>query len=147
MRLLAAGLAMCGLRLGIGSVFYARNRPALDIYLHGARLIAIVVTVCGLASWGLAAVSAGMSAVEFAISIAGQFLACELVEATLANLARAAAHAVRLTLLCMLATLAGRSIAKMAGPAARSGPGWLPILPAALHSIHGWKDLECQRGD
>jgi PST family polysaccharide transporter len=131
MRLLAAGLAMCGLRLGIGSVFYARNRPALDIYLHGARLAAIVMTVCGLASWGLAAVSAGMSAVEFAISVAGQFLACELVDASLADLARASARAVRLTLLCMLATFAGRSIAMMAG----LPPGVVllgAILPAAL---------------
>lgn len=131
MRLLAAGLAMCGLRLGIGSVFYARNRPALDIYLHGARLIAIVVTVCGLARWGLAAVSVGMCVVEFAISVAGQFLACELVDATLASLARASAHAVRLTLLCMLGTLAARSIAMLAG----LPPGVVllgAILPAAL---------------
>src|ERR1700688_2635592 len=42
MRLLATGLAFCGLRLGIGSVFYSKNRPALDMYLHGVRLTLLV---------------------------------------------------------------------------------------------------------
>ena len=137
MRLLAAGLAMCGLRLGIGSVFYARNRPSLDIYLHGARLAAIVVTVCCFANWGLAAVSAGMSAVEFAISIAGQILACALVDATFGDLAIASLPAVRLTLLCMLATFAGRTIAMMAG----LQPGFVligAVLPAAL--TYAWME-------
>ena len=53
MRLLAPGLALCGLRLGIGSVFYSKNHPALDMYLHGVRLTLLVVAVLGLARWGL----------------------------------------------------------------------------------------------
>jgi O-antigen/teichoic acid export membrane protein len=115
MRLLAPGLAMCGLRLGMGSVFYARNRPGLDFYLHGARLVAIVVTICGLARWGLAGVSAGMSVVECAISVAGQLLACRLVDVRLGALVAASVKATRLTLLCLLGTLAGRSLAMLAG--------------------------------
>jgi O-antigen/teichoic acid export membrane protein len=134
MRLLAAGLALCGLRLGMGSVFYARNRPGLDMYLHGARLAAIVVTILSLARWGLPAVSAGMSAVECAISVAGLLLACALVDINLWDLAVASIHAVRLTLLCLLATFAGRSLAIMSGFA----PGIVllaAILPAALAYI------------
>ena len=137
MRLLAPGLALCGLRLGMGSVFYARNRPGLDIYLHGARLAAIVVTVLSLARWGLPAVSAGMSVVECAISVAGQLLTCALVEISLGDLAAASIHAVRLTLLCLLATLAGRSVAMMAGLA----PGAVllaAVLPAVL--AYAWME-------
>jgi len=63
MRLLAPGLALCGLRLGIGSVFYSKNHPALDMYLHGVRLTLLVITVLGLSRWGLFGVSLGMSTV------------------------------------------------------------------------------------
>ena len=38
LRLLALALATVGLRIGIGSVFYAKVRPIIDVYLHAARL-------------------------------------------------------------------------------------------------------------
>jgi O-antigen/teichoic acid export membrane protein len=137
MRLLAPGLAMCGLRLGIGSVFYARNRPGLDLYLHGARLAAIIVTIFCLARWGLTGVSAGMSVLECAISLAGQSLACTLVGIGMGDLASAAMRALRPTLGCLLATFCGRSIAMMAG----LQPGVVliaAVLPAAL--VYAWME-------
>ncbi len=115
MRLLAPGLAMCGLRLGIGSIFYSKNRPVLDVYLHGARLAAIVITIFSLRQWGLVGVSAGMSVLEGAISIAGQMLACALVGISLRDLFGASKGAMRLTLVCVVATIVGRTLAMMAG--------------------------------
>jgi lipopolysaccharide exporter len=115
MRLLAPGLALCGLRLGIGSVFYSKNHPALDMYLHGVRLTLLVIAVISLARWGLFGVSLGMSAVEGAVSIFGQGLACALIGLSLRDLATSAIPAVRLTVLCVLATVAGKTAAMLAG--------------------------------
>lgn len=115
MRLLAPGLALSGLRLGIGSVYYSNNRPALDMYLHGVRLTLLVIAVVGLARFGLFGVSLGMSGVEGVVSVAGQALACALVGLGLRDLARFGMPAVRLTVLCALATLGGRTAASVAG--------------------------------
>jgi O-antigen/teichoic acid export membrane protein len=115
MRLLAPGLVLSGLRLGIGSVYYSKNRPALDMYLHGVRLTLLVIAVVGLARWGLFGVSLGMSGVESVVSVAGQSLACTLIGLSLRDLARSGIPAVRLTVLCALATLAGRTTALIAG--------------------------------
>jgi len=115
MRLLAPGLALCGLRLGIGSVFYSKNHPALDMYLHGVRLTLLVITVLGLSRWGLFGVSLGMSAVEGVVSVFGQGLACALIGLSLRDLTTSAIPAVRLTMLCALATVAGRTAAMFAG--------------------------------
>ena len=115
MRLLAPGLALCGLRLGIGSVYYSKNRPALDMYLHGVRLTLLVIAVVGLAPWGLFGVSLGMSAVEGVVSVAGQALACALIGLSLRDLATSGIPALRLTVLCALATVAGRTVAALAG--------------------------------
>jgi O-antigen/teichoic acid export membrane protein len=114
MRLLAPGLALSGLRLGIGSVFYSKNRPAIDMYLHGVRLTLLVIAVTGLARFGLFGVSVGMSVVEGLVSIGGQAVACALIGLTLRDLARSAMPAVRLALLCALATVAGRTVATLA---------------------------------
>ena len=132
MRLLAPGLALSGLRLGIGSVYYSKNRPALDMFLHGARLILLVITVVGLSRWGLFGVSLGMSAVEGAVSVVGQALACELIALRLWNLAVAALPAIRLTVLCALATLAGRTLAKIAMPDGIGSNHTVVLLAAAL---------------
>jgi O-antigen/teichoic acid export membrane protein len=115
MRLLAPGLALCGLRLGIGSVFYSENHPAIDMYLHGVRLTLLVIAVISSARWGLFGVSLGMSAVEGAVSIFGQSLACALIGLSLRNLATSAIPAIRLTVLCALATAAGKTAAMLAG--------------------------------
>lgn len=115
MRLLATGLALSGLRLGIGSVYYSKNRPALDMYLHGVRLALLVIAVIGLARWGLFGVSLGMSVVESVVSVAGQALACALIGLSLRDLATSAIPALRLMVFCALATLAGGTVAMFAG--------------------------------
>ncbi len=114
MRLLAPGLALCGLRLGIGSVYYSKNRPELDIYLHGVRLTLLVITVLGLSRYGLFGVSVGMSVVEGVVSVAGQAIACALIDLRLRDLARAAIPSLRLTALCALATVGGKTAATYA---------------------------------
>lgn len=131
MRLLAPGLALSGLRLGIGSVYYSKNRPALDMYLHGARLTLLVIVVLGLARFGLFGISAGMSVVESVVSVAGQALACSLLGLSLRDLARAGIPAFRLAVLCALATVAGKTAATLAA----AGGATILIaaaLPAAL---------------
>jgi len=40
MQLLACGLLLVGLRLAIGSVYYAKNHPEFDFYVHATRLAA-----------------------------------------------------------------------------------------------------------
>lgn len=131
MRLLAGGLALRGMRLGIGPVYFSRNHPAFDIYLHSARLALIVVAVWGFARWGLFGVSVAMSAIEGVMSVAGLALACALLELRLSVLARAAVAGVRLALVCGLCTLVGRTAAMAAGyrgaPVLAAG-----VLPGAL---------------
>ena len=39
MQLLACGLLLVGLRLAIGSIYYARNHPEFDFYIHATRLV------------------------------------------------------------------------------------------------------------
>ncbi len=111
MRLLTAGLALMGLRLAIGSVYYARGWPVLDIALHGLRLIAIVAAVALLAPLGLAAVCAGMSAVESAVSVAGQWMAGRLIGLSLPGIAAATLPGLRTAVACSLAAIAGSALA------------------------------------
>jgi O-antigen/teichoic acid export membrane protein len=115
MRLLATGLAFCGLRLGIGSVFYSKNRPALDMYLHGVRLTLLVITVLGVERWGLFGVSLGMSVVETVVSIVGQAIACALIGLTLRDLIYSSGPALRLTAVCALATVVAKTAVTLAG--------------------------------
>jgi lipopolysaccharide exporter len=115
MRLLAPGLALSGLRLGIGSVFYSKNRPATDLFLHGTRLALLVIAVLELSPWGLFGICIGMSVVEGVVSVAGQALACALLGLGLSDLARAVIPALRLAALCALATVAGRTVAMVSG--------------------------------
>jgi O-antigen/teichoic acid export membrane protein len=114
MRLLAFGLALVGLRLGIGATYYARNFPSMDIFLNGARLLLIVAAVVSTARFGLIGVSASVSGVEAFISIAGQLVVCVLVELELKKVVEAALPGLRVALVCMLATLAGRTMGKLA---------------------------------
>lgn len=113
MRLLVFGLALVGLRLGIGATYYARNHPSMDILLNGARLLLIVAAVVFTARFGLIGVSASVSVVEALISIAGQEIVCILLELDLREVAAAAMGGLRVALVCMLATLAGTTIGKL----------------------------------
>lgn len=113
MRLLATGLAISGLRLGMGEVFYAKNRPGIDFYIHGARLIAIVIAIECLSGLGLVGVSAGMSLVECGISALGMVLACRLVGVGLVEMKEALLPAVRATAVCFCAVLLSRFAAML----------------------------------
>jgi hypothetical protein len=106
---------LVGLRLAIGSVYYAKNHPEFDFYLHGVGLVFVVVTVIGLAHTGLVGVSAGRSAVESIMSIAGEWLACMLIGIGLRELVVAIMPGVRLALMCALAVIAGKMIASFCG--------------------------------
>src|SRR5258708_12538355 len=74
MQLLACGLLLVGLRLAIGSVYYPKNHPEFDFYVHAIPLVLVVVTIFVLARTGLVAVSMRRSAVEVVISIAVHWL-------------------------------------------------------------------------
>jgi PST family polysaccharide transporter len=133
LRLLSGGLALVGLRTGIGAVYYAKGRPFIDIYLHSARLVMIVAVVCSLSGTGLAGISAGMSAVEGLISIAGLLIACTLAALSPNDLIVAALPALRLAVACALATGAGKLLAALCGAA--GGPLVLVFVllpPAAV---------------
>ena len=103
MRLLSGGLALLGLRMAIGSVYFASGRPSFDIYVHALRLLLIVVVVGVTARFGLIAVSAGMGVVEASISIIGQLLVCRLIDLKLRTIAAAALPGLRVAALCALA--------------------------------------------
>jgi len=114
MRLLAFGLALVGLRLGIGAVYYARNFPSMDIFLNGTRLVLIVAAVVTTARFGLVGVSASVGAVEAFVSVIGQLVVCLLVELDLRDVLAAALPGLRLAFACALATLVGRTMAELA---------------------------------
>ncbi|HKD69414.1 MAG TPA: oligosaccharide flippase family protein [Candidatus Binataceae bacterium] len=142
LRLLTVGLALIGLRLAIGSIYYARGLPALDILLHGLRLVAIVSAVTLLAPLGLAAVCAGMSAVESLVSLAGQWMVCRLIELSPLSLLVAALPGMRTAAVCALAALAGT----MLGSWLASGQ-WLALAltlapPAAVYC---WQERSTAR--
>ena len=108
MQLLACGLLLVGLRLAIGSVYYAKNHPEFDFYVHATRLVLVVVTIFGLARLGLVGVSMGRSAVEVVMSIAGQWLVCMLLGIGLTDLFVAILPGARLALMCAIAVIAGK---------------------------------------
>ncbi len=115
LRLLAPGLILMGLRCGIGSVYYAKDHPSFDIYLHSVRLVLIVIVVALAAQLGLNAVSIGMSAVEGTISIAGQWMACALIGLGITDLIQDSVPGVTLALLCALSTIPGKTIPSAQG--------------------------------
>jgi polysaccharide transporter, PST family len=137
MRLLAFGLALAGLRLGIGATYYARNFPSMDIFLNGTRLLLIVAAVVFAARFGLIGVSASVSGVEALISIVGQLIVCVLVDLKLREVAAALMPGLRVASVCMLATLVGRTIA---GLAAFHGP--LALIFAAVPPVVSFLWLE-----
>ena len=111
MRLLAPGLILLGLRCGIGSIYFTKDHPSFDTYQNGARALLIIAVVIPTSVFGLDAVSIGMSAVESVVTIGGVWLACALIDLSLIRLAEEAVPALVVTVLCALATLAGKSLA------------------------------------
>jgi len=115
MRILVVGLTLAGVRIGIGTVFYAKSYPSLDIYLMSGRLVSLTAIILLTAQHGLSAVSAGVSVVEGFISVAGQLLVCSLVECGAKNLALALIPGTWLAAACVLATCVGKFTAMWLG--------------------------------
>ena len=142
LRLLTPGLALMALRLAIGSIYYARGWPTLDIVLHGLRLIAIVITIILLAPLGLVAVCAGMSAVEGVVSVAGQWMVCRLIKLSPTSLAASTLPGLRTAAACSLAALAGAALG--GGLVAAQWLGLvLMIAPAA--AVFCWQERSTAR--
>jgi len=137
LRLLTTGLALVGLRLAIGSIYYAKGYPTLDIALHGFRLIMIVVTVTLLAPMGLAGVCAGMSAVESVVSVAGQWLVCRLIGITMRSLAAATLPGLRTAAWCSIAALAGAALGNLL---AAGGLLALALMLAPAAAVFAWQE-------
>jgi PST family polysaccharide transporter len=111
LRLLAFGLATVGLRGGGSAIYYAKNRPALDMVLNGARLATVVMTVTSLAPFGLLAVSLGMSLAETAISVGGQATVCALMGLRLTELLAAMGPGLKSAVCCAVVSKVAASIA------------------------------------
>lgn len=137
MRLLAPGLILLGLRVGIGSIYYTKDHPSFDIYLHTARLILIVATVTAASAGGLSTVSIGMSVVEGVVSVAGQWMACALVGLSIASLCADALPALTLTAMCGAATMAGRSIGKLFGA---NDPALIALIALPPAVVFIWRE-------
>jgi O-antigen/teichoic acid export membrane protein len=133
LRLLTPGLALIGLRLAIGSIYYARGFPATDIFVHGLRLIAIVAAVGLTAPLGLAAVCAAMSAVEGAVSVAGQWIVCRMIRLGALTLAAATLPGLYSAVLCSVVALAGAALAAWLAVAA-----WLALLVMLAPAGAAW---------
>jgi O-antigen/teichoic acid export membrane protein len=135
LRLLSFGLALVGLRTGIGAVYLAKGRPAIDIYLHSVRLVMIVAAVCSLAATGLVGISAAMSGVEALISIVGLLVASALATLRPLDLIRAAAPGAKLALGCALATGAGKALAMLCD---LGGPLMLVLIALPPAAVFLW---------
>lgn len=131
LRLLAGGLALAGLREGIGTIFYAKDHPSLDIMLNGARLVLIVAVVLTFKGYAIYGISAGMSVVEGAISLVGMALASRLINTRFAVLMKIALPGLRLAGLCAVATLAGKLVAHVANLEGIAALALIVALPAA----------------
>jgi O-antigen/teichoic acid export membrane protein len=131
MRLLAPGLALLGLRLAVGPVYYSKDRPGLDFWLHGLRLGLIVLTLSIVGRFGLASASIAMSGVEGAISILGQLMVCSIIGMSVSRLISAAVPGFQLAVLAGVATYCGCEMVEFAGVGGWVGLG-LVIVPAAM---------------
>jgi O-antigen/teichoic acid export membrane protein len=135
MQLLACGLLLVGLRLAIGSVYYAKNHPEFDFYIHATRLVLVIIGVCGLASTGLVGVCIGRSAIEIGISVAGQWLACLLIGVGLSDLVIAMLPGLRLALICGLAVGVGKLTVGLCGV---DGPLTLLMVVTPPALVYVW---------
>jgi O-antigen/teichoic acid export membrane protein len=131
LRLLAPGLGLLGLRLAVGPIYYSKDRPGLDLWLHGFRLMLIVVTLSIVSRRGLASASIAMSGVEGAISILGQLMVCSLIGMSVSELIDAAAPGFQLAVLCGVATYCGKEIVDFAGVGGWAGLVGM-IVPAVM---------------
>ncbi len=137
LRLLSIGFMLVGLRVGIGSVYYSKDHPSFDIYLHGVRFVILLATVIPAAAFGLGAVSAGMALVEATVSILGLYLACWLIDLRLAYLFSAFVPGAWLAVFCAVAAVVGKELGLLAG----LEPAVILVLEAALPAtVFLWRE-------
>jgi PST family polysaccharide transporter len=115
LRLLAPGIALIGLRLGMSSVFLARNRPVLDIYFHLGRLTLVVLAVWELAHYGIGGVALGMTSVESLVTGAGLLCVCRLAGVKATDLAAPVFAALETALVCAVSAMVGKYLGIQAG--------------------------------
>jgi len=132
LRLLSGGLALVGLRVGMGAVYFAKGRPEIDIYLHSARLVLIIAAVCGMSASGLVGISAAMSLVEALISVAGVLVASAMVKLGPRDVMIATIPGARLAFACALATLAGKWLSMLCGAGGALALAFVVLPPAAV---------------
>lgn len=126
---------MIGVTLGIGSIYYAKGRPVLDLYLHSARLALIVAIVSLTAPHGLLPASIGMSTVEGGIAIVGQLIMNTLIALSVWEFMRALAPGIRNAVWAAIATELGRLIAAAIGLHAALALVVIVALPAAAIAV------------
>jgi O-antigen/teichoic acid export membrane protein len=114
MRLLAIGLALAGLRIGLGAIYYTKNYPSMDIWLNGLRLVLIITAVVSSARIGLVGVAASVSIAEGAIGILGQYLVCALIRLRVGELALSVVASLRVTAVCLAVAYCARFVAQAA---------------------------------
>jgi O-antigen/teichoic acid export membrane protein len=115
LRILSIGIITIGLRAGMGAVYYALARPVFDMYLHGVRLVLIVIAVTVTASSGLLWVCAGVTAVEAVCSVGGQLVACRMLGVGLGKATRVLIPGFTTAVGCAAATVAGKILAANLG--------------------------------
>lgn len=142
LRLLSFGLALLGMRLAIGSVFYAKSRPSYDIWVHGLRLVLIAVAIFSTASMGLLGVSAAMSIVEAAVSVFAQGMVCMLIGLRPASLLRAWWPGCRAAIPCTIGALVAARIATAYG---LKGILALAVVALPTVAIFLWLQFEAVR--
>lgn len=132
LRVLAVGLMLVGIAVGTGPIYYAKGRPALDIWIHGARLALIVAVITAVAPMGLIAASIGMGLVEGTIAITGQLMVNSIIELRIKRLAEALSPGLRNALLAAASTQIGvlvvSRLSMPGGPLALIVIGALPAL-------------------
>jgi hypothetical protein len=130
---------MIGLTLGMGSVFYAKGRPSLDVSLHGIRLALIIVTVMITARIrGLLGVALGMSLVEGATSLGGQLMASRLIDLSWSDLLKALCPGVGTAISCAVVTGLGEYLARVMGV---SGALALPFVALPPVAAFLWMEM------
>jgi PST family polysaccharide transporter len=133
LRFLAPGLAIVGLTIGMGSVFFAKDRPSLDVYLHGVRLILIVVTVLvAVRISGILGVALGMSIAEGLPSIGGQWMVGRLIDLKASRLLRAILPGLGAAVSCAIVTALGKYLAYLLGLKGAIALPLIALPPAAV---------------
>lgn len=138
LRVLAIGVTLIGITIGIGPIYYAKGRPVLDLYLHSARLVLIVAVVSLTALHGLLPASIGMSAVESAIVIVGQLMVNAAIALPMTEFLRALRPAIRNSIVAGIATELGRLVASGTG---LHGPAALAVIVALPAIAMAWLEL------